>query len=96
MREDQRSKRVPEGGRRTVGQGVVVRRMRGEGLSWDQGQIGHEGQEGEQRVIGRRAKSLSVVETWQRLLPDEHSAQSLLLCLPSQQGCRVQGDETPS
>ena len=87
---------MPEDGRRTVEQGVVVRRTRGEGLSWDQERIGHEGQEGEQRVIGRRAKSLSVVETWQRLLPDEHSARSLLLCPPSQQDCRVQGDETPS
>ena len=73
-----------------------MRRTRGEGLNWDQERIGHEEQEGGQRVIGRRVKSLSVVETWQRLLSDRHSARSLLLCLPSQQGCRAQDDETPS
>ena len=96
MREGQRSKRVPEDGRWTVGQGVVARRTRGEGLNWDQGRTGHEEQEGEQRVIGRRVKGLSVVETWRRLLPDGRFVQSLLLCPPNQQGCRARDDETPS
>ena len=54
---------MAEDGRRTVGQGVVVRRTRGEGLNWGQGQIGHGEQEGEQRVVGRRMKGLFVVET---------------------------------
>ena len=46
-----------------MGQGVVARKMRDEGLSWDLGRIGHEEQEGEQRAIGRRRMGLSVVET---------------------------------
>ena len=63
MRGDQRSKRAPGGGRRTAEQGVVERKMRDEGLSWDLGRIGHEEQEGEQRAIGRRRMDPSVVET---------------------------------
>ena len=63
MKGDQRSKRAPGGGRQTAGQGVVARRTRDEGLSWDQEQIGHEEQEGERRAIGRRVKSQSAVGT---------------------------------
>ena len=63
MKGDQRSKRAPGGGRQTAGQGVVARRTRDEGLSWDQERIGREEQEGERGVIGRRAKSLPVVGT---------------------------------
>ena len=36
MREGQRSKRAPGNNRRTVGQGVVARKTRDKGLSWDQ------------------------------------------------------------
>ena len=63
MKGGQRSKRAPGGGRQAAGQGVVVRRTRDEGLSWDQERIGREEQEGERRAIGRRVKSLSAVGT---------------------------------